>query len=61
MRVGDETHDIGVGELAFIPPGVAHGIENIGDETLRYVSAATPAFAVEALYDSGPLARERPR
>lgn len=56
MGVGDEERDVRRGDLVFVPPGVRHGITNTGSDTLIYVSAATPAFRVTDLYDSGELA-----
>jgi mannose-6-phosphate isomerase-like protein (cupin superfamily) len=56
VRVGDEEREVERGELVFIPPGAVHGIENVGSETLTYVSAATPAFDLTGLYDAGELA-----
>ena len=58
MRVGDEELVVGEGDLIHIPPGTLHGIENLADEVLTYVSAATPTIDWVAFYDEGPL---RPR
>jgi quercetin dioxygenase-like cupin family protein len=55
MRIGDESRELRRGELALIPPGVEHGIDNTGADALIYVSAATPTFSVTDLYDSGRL------
>jgi mannose-6-phosphate isomerase-like protein (cupin superfamily) len=60
MQVGDEEMEVGAGELVLIPSGVEHGIVNVGDERLTYVSAATPAFDLEAVYDRGQLAESDP-
>jgi mannose-6-phosphate isomerase-like protein (cupin superfamily) len=59
MQVGDEKREVEPGELVLIPSGVEHGIVNIGDERLTYVSAATPAFDLEAVYDSWQRAEGR--
>ncbi len=56
MQVGDEEREVGRGELVLIPSGAKHGIVNIGAERLTYVSAATPAFDLEVVYDEGQLA-----
>ena len=58
MRVGDEELVVGEGDLIHIPPETLHGIENLADEVLTYVSAATPTIDWAAFYDEGPL---RPR
>lgn len=55
MLVGGEERELGRGELALIPSGAEHGIVNIGDGPLIYVSAATPSFKVTDVYDSGEL------
>ncbi len=55
MHVGEEAQDVRPGDLIYIPPNVTHGIENTSGETLTYLSAATPAFDLKALYDTGTL------
>ena len=55
MKVGDEEVVVGEGDLIHIPPETLHGIENLADEVLTYVSAATPTVDWEAFYDAGPL------
>ena len=55
MKVGDEEQVVGEGDLVHIPPQSIHGIENIADEVLTYVSAATPSVDWEAFYDTSPL------
>jgi mannose-6-phosphate isomerase-like protein (cupin superfamily) len=44
MTVGSETQQVEPGDCIFIPSGLAHGLKNDGDVTLRYFSAATPAY-----------------
>ena len=55
MRIGVDERDVREGHLAFIPPNTEHGIVNTGEDTLTYISAATPAFPVTDLYDAGQL------
>jgi mannose-6-phosphate isomerase-like protein (cupin superfamily) len=55
MKVGDDERDVTEGQMVFIPPNQEHGIVNTGDQTLTYISAATPAFEVTDLYDAGQL------
>jgi mannose-6-phosphate isomerase-like protein (cupin superfamily) len=55
VKVGDEERLVVEGDLIYIPPETLHGIENLSDEVLTYVSAATPAVDWEAFYDAGPL------
>ena len=58
MRVGGEEREVGHGDLVYIPSGMPHGIENVADEPLEYVSAATPAMDALAAYDTGQLSPE---
>ena len=51
MKTGDETQDVSAGTLIFVPPGAAHAIRNTGDDTLTFVSAASPPMDVDALSD----------
>ena len=55
MRVGDDEREVAPGDLVYIPSQVSHGIVNTSSQPLVYISAATPAFDLEALYDSGQL------
>ena len=58
MQVGEETETVQTGDLIYIPTNQMHGVENTGDSTLSYVSAATPAFDLEEAYDRGQLTPE---
>ena len=55
MLVGEEHKDVSAGELIYIPSGLMHGIENIGDTALIYVTVANPAFDYTEAYDRGQL------
>src|SRR5262245_730246 len=44
MTVGSETQRVEPGDCIFIPSGQPHGLKNDGDATLRYFSAAAPAY-----------------
>lgn len=48
MKTGDETQEVSTGTLIFVPPGTAHAIRNTGDDTLTFVSAASPPMDVDA-------------
>jgi quercetin dioxygenase-like cupin family protein len=37
VRVGDETFEAGAGDILFIPAGVAHSYETIGDEAYVFL------------------------
>lgn len=58
MTVGDETQRVGPGDCIFIPSGQSHGLKNDGDVTLRYFSAAAPAYDPGVLEKSWPLNSE---
>ena len=58
MRVGDEEREVEQGDLLYIPSGMPHGIQNVANEPLEYVSAATPAMDALAAYDTGQLSPE---
>jgi mannose-6-phosphate isomerase-like protein (cupin superfamily) len=51
MKTGDEEQDVSAGTLIFVPPGTAHAIRNTGDDTLTFVSAASPPMDIDALSD----------
>ena len=44
MTVGDETKEVSPGVSVFIPANEPHGLLNIGDGVLRYLSAGSPPF-----------------
>ncbi|MFQ6029550.1 MAG: cupin domain-containing protein, partial [Dehalococcoidia bacterium] len=39
LQVGDETLEVGAGDLNFVPSGTNHRIVNTSDEPLRYLVA----------------------
>jgi mannose-6-phosphate isomerase-like protein (cupin superfamily) len=55
MQIGEETAVIHTGHMAYIPSNQPHGITNTSSERLVYVSAATPTWDIEAVYDEGQL------
>jgi mannose-6-phosphate isomerase-like protein (cupin superfamily) len=44
MIVGVEREEVDSGTMILIPPGTDHAIRNPSDQTLVYVSAASPPF-----------------
>jgi mannose-6-phosphate isomerase-like protein (cupin superfamily) len=44
MTVGDETKEVTSGMSIFIPSNAPHGLVNIGENILRYLSAGSPPF-----------------
>jgi len=45
VRLGDDRHVLGPGDLAFITPGTAHSIENVGADDARILELYAPAEA----------------
>ncbi len=37
ITIGDETHQVKTGDVAFIPEGVVHSYENTGDEPFEFL------------------------
>ena len=38
MLVGEEERQVGPGDLVYVPSGTIHGIENVSEEMLTYIS-----------------------
>jgi mannose-6-phosphate isomerase-like protein (cupin superfamily) len=47
MIIEDETREVTSGDAIYIPPNKNHGIKNIGDEVLEYLTANSPVFTKE--------------
>lgn len=47
MTLGDEEFAIAPGDTLLIPPGVAHCLQNTGDEALRLLCCCAPAYRHE--------------
>ncbi|MBN2224213.1 MAG: cupin domain-containing protein [Deltaproteobacteria bacterium] len=61
MIIGDETRQVCAGDAVYIPPDSMHGITNIGDETLEYLTANSPAFDrdyEDSLWPSDPRTKQ---
>lgn len=68
VRIGDEDHELGPGDLFFTPPGVVHAFAAIGTEPVRLIGVNWPggfhrlypklaaAFAGDGPPDFGALA-----
>jgi mannose-6-phosphate isomerase-like protein (cupin superfamily) len=50
MSVAGDVEEVGEGDLVFIPPATQHAIVNDSEETLVYVSAASPPVSMAELY-----------
>ena len=58
MMIEDEAREVSSGDAIYIPSNKKHGIKNIGNEVLEYLTANSPVFAREyedALWPGDPL------
>ena len=46
MYIDDQTREVKEGDAVFIPSNAMHGIENIGEEVLTYLTA-NKAFGIK--------------
>jgi quercetin dioxygenase-like cupin family protein len=37
IEIGPDTHEVGAGDVVFIPEGVVHSYENIGEEPFEFL------------------------
>jgi mannose-6-phosphate isomerase-like protein (cupin superfamily) len=44
MCIDGERREVGPGDAIAIPPGARHQIENIGDQTLRFLCCCAPGY-----------------
>ena len=58
MSVENETWEVKDGDCVLVPGGSVHSLRNTGETTLRYFSAAAPAFTVDLLRVLWPLGAE---
>src|SRR4051794_41949029 len=50
FTLGDETLEVGAGELVVVPPGVPHGFKNTGEGVLKQIDIhVSPSFSTEWL------------
>jgi mannose-6-phosphate isomerase-like protein (cupin superfamily) len=47
MIIENETRGVSAGDAVYIPSNKKHGIKNIGDEVLEYLTANSPVFTRE--------------
>jgi mannose-6-phosphate isomerase-like protein (cupin superfamily) len=45
MIMEDDTREVNAGDAVYIPSNMKHGIKNIGNEVLEYLTANSPAFS----------------
>jgi mannose-6-phosphate isomerase-like protein (cupin superfamily) len=57
MVIDNESQEVKKGDAIFIPSNSTHGIRNLGNEVLEYITANAPLFSKEyeaALWPSAP-------
>ncbi|MDA0285590.1 MAG: cupin domain-containing protein [Planctomycetota bacterium] len=54
MTVGDELAKVEAGDCIYVPSGVSHGLQNIGDGLLRYLGIVSPSFSDDELKEAWP-------
>lgn len=59
MLIEDESQEVKSGDAIFIPSNFKHGIKNLGNEILEYITANTPAFSKEYEDHLWPVAPEK--
>jgi mannose-6-phosphate isomerase-like protein (cupin superfamily) len=47
MIIEDETSEIFGGDAVYIPSNKKHGIKNLGDDILEYLTVNSPVFSKE--------------
>jgi quercetin dioxygenase-like cupin family protein len=58
MIIDDETREVTAGDAIYIPSNKKHGIKNIGDIALEYLTANSPVFTKDyedSLWPSDPV------
>lgn len=50
MTVAGDEQQIRRGDLIFVSPGSEHSVVNDSDETLVYITAASPPISIDELY-----------
>jgi mannose-6-phosphate isomerase-like protein (cupin superfamily) len=47
MHIGEEVHEVQIGDTIYIPPGQAQWIDNIGENNLVFAAIVSPPWRVE--------------
>jgi len=58
MIVGEESREVLAGDAVYIPSNFKHGIKNIGNDVLEYLTANAPVFSDQyesTLWPSAPI------
>lgn len=51
LSAAGDTAELGVGDLALIPPASDYGIDNQGTESLALLSVVSPAIPIDELFE----------
>jgi len=58
MIIEDESKEVVAGDVVYIPSNMNHGIKNIGEDVLEYLTANAPVFSEQyenTLWPTAPL------
>ena len=61
MIIEEETRELTAGEAVYIPPNKKHGIKNIGNDVLEYLTVNSPVFSKQyenTLWPADPVRPE---
>jgi len=61
MIIEEETRELTAGEAVYIPPNKKHGIKNIGNDVLEYLTVNSPVFDKQyenTLWPADPVRHE---
>lgn len=61
LTLGDELIDVRTGDVAFVPRGVWHGLDNTGEDNLSMVFQYSPAGFEQYFIENGTLAGGPPK
>ena len=56
MIIEEKSKEVTAGDAVYIPSNLRHGIKNIGDEVLEYLTANSPVFGEQYESDLWPSA-----
>ena len=61
MIIEDESKEVVTGDAIFIPSNLKHGIKNMGDDVLEYLTANAPVFSEQYENTLWPAAPSKSR
>ncbi len=60
MIIEDDSKEVTAGDAVYIPSNLKHGIKNIGDDVLEYLTANAPVFSEQYEGNLWPTAPSNP-